>query len=105
MILKKKSIRLKLLTALVPLVVVSFLVLSVVSYKLSQSALSTSARETAIAIGSRYAEQLKANMDSISGYLRVMSNMQAIQEGKDKEQIVAILSAMFDRIGVFDVLF
>ena len=105
MAFKKKSIQSKLLMTLVPVVLVSFIVLSVVSYKFSQSALSSSARETATAVGYRYAEQLKANMDSISGYLRTISNMQAIREGQDQEQIVTILSEMFDKIGMFDVLF
>ncbi|MDR1377596.1 MAG: methyl-accepting chemotaxis protein, partial [Synergistaceae bacterium] len=83
----------------------SFLVLSIVSYKLSKNALTSSTIETAIATGYRYAEELKANMDLISGYLKVIANMQPIQEGKDKEQILAILSIMFDKIALCDVLF
>jgi methyl-accepting chemotaxis protein len=81
------------------------LVLSVASYNLSRIALSNSARETAFAIGSRYAEQLNANMESISGYLKAMSAMQVIREGRDKEEMVAVMSDMFDKTGMFDVLF
>ncbi|MDR1136852.1 MAG: methyl-accepting chemotaxis protein [Synergistaceae bacterium] len=72
---------------------------------MSRSALSNGAREAALAIGSRYAEQLKENMDSISGYLKAMSTMPVIREGSDKEQIVAVMSDMFNKIGEFDVLF
>ncbi|MDR1650475.1 MAG: methyl-accepting chemotaxis protein [Synergistaceae bacterium] len=105
MIFKKKSIQSRLLAAFVPIFVISFVVLSAVSYNLSKAALSAGARETAMSIGSRYAEQIKANMDSISAYLKIMSGIQSIREGSDREQIVSVMSDMFDRIGRFDVLF
>ncbi|MDR1623175.1 MAG: methyl-accepting chemotaxis protein [Synergistaceae bacterium] len=105
MALKKKSIQAKLLTVFVPVFVISFLVLSGVSYNLSRTALSENTRETAIAIGSRYAEQLKANMESITSDLKIIAQMQVIKEAKDKEQIVSILSDMFESVGAFDVLF
>jgi methyl-accepting chemotaxis protein len=104
-VFKKKSIQKKLLLAFVPVFVVSFLVLSVVSYNISRRALSSGARETAVAISSRYAAQLKATMDSISGYLGILADTQVIREARDKEQIVTVLSDMFNRTGMFDVLF
>ncbi|MDR1471765.1 MAG: methyl-accepting chemotaxis protein [Synergistaceae bacterium] len=105
MILKGTSIQSKLLAAFVPIFVISFVVLSSVSYSLSRTALSAGARETAMAIGSRYAEQIKANMDSITAYLKIMSGMQPIREARDRDLIVAAMSDMFGRVGKFDVLF
>jgi methyl-accepting chemotaxis protein len=58
-----------------------------------------------MALCSRYAQQFKSNIDSISVYLKTIASIQAIREGKDEEQIVAILSDLFNKIGSFDVLF
>jgi methyl-accepting chemotaxis protein len=85
--------------------VISFLVLSLISYSLSRATISSETRKEASAIASRYADRLKGNMDSITGYLKIMSDIQAIKEGDDKEAIVSVLSGMFDAIGMFDVLF
>ncbi|MDR1133010.1 MAG: methyl-accepting chemotaxis protein [Synergistaceae bacterium] len=104
-IFKKKSIQSRLLKAFLPVFVVSFMILSVVSYNFSRRALSSESREVAAAIGVRYAEQIRDSMDALSGYLRVLSDMPAIREGKDKEQIVYLMSNVFERMNAFDVLF
>ena len=62
--------------------------LSLISYSLSRNALSSEAQDTASAVGSRYAARLRDNMDSISGHLKVISTMQAVKEGTDKDAIV-----------------
>ena len=103
--LRKKSIQSRLLFTLAPVFVMSFLVLSLISYSLSRDALSSKAHDTESAVASRYAARLKDNMDSISGYLKVISTMQAINEGTDREAIVSALSGVFDGVGMFDVLF
>ena len=105
MSLRRKSIRSRLLCTLVPVFVLSSLVLSLISYSLSRNALSSAVHDTSSAVGSRYAVRLKDNMDSISGYLKVISTMRAVKEGTDREAIVSALSGVFDRIGMFDVLF
>jgi methyl-accepting chemotaxis protein len=102
---KKHSLQSRLLKAFIPVFVISFLVLSITSHYLSQQSLSRNTRETAVAVGSRYADQLTAYMDSITKELQIISVMQAIKAGEDNEQIVSILSDMFDKIGMFDVLF
>ncbi|MDR3321419.1 MAG: cache domain-containing protein, partial [Synergistaceae bacterium] len=102
---KKHSLQSRLLIAFIPVFVISFLVLSITSHYLSQQSLSKNTRETAVAVGSRYADQLTAYMDSITKELQIISVMQPIRAGEDNEQIVAILSDMFDKIGMFDVLF
>jgi methyl-accepting chemotaxis protein len=104
-IFKKKSIQSRLLKAFLPVFVVSFVILSVVSYNFSRRALSSESREVATAIGIRYAEQIRDSMDALSGYLRVLSDMPAIREGKDTEQIVYLMSNVFERMNAFDVLF
>jgi methyl-accepting chemotaxis protein len=104
-LLRKKSIQSRLLCTLVPVFVLSSLILSLISYNLSRNALSSEVNDTASAIGSRYAVRLKDNMDSISGYLRMISTMEVIKEGTDKDAIISALSWVFDSIGIFDVLF
>jgi methyl-accepting chemotaxis protein len=44
-------------------------------------------------------------MESISGYLKVMSFLPEIRAASNEETIVPILSELFDKIGIFDVLF
>jgi methyl-accepting chemotaxis protein len=102
---RAKSIQSKLLTAFVPVFVVSFLVLSVVSYSLSRNAISAESLKTAIATGFRYAEQIEGSMNSISSSLVALADMPAIREGRDKEQMVARMAEVFDKVGTFDVLF
>jgi methyl-accepting chemotaxis protein len=103
--MKKKSLQARLLRAFIPVFVISFLVLSFTSYYLSQKSLSKNTRETAIAVSSRYADQIRSCMDSISNYLEIISGMEVIKAGEDRAQIVSILSGVFDKIGMFDVLF
>lgn len=104
-IFKKRNLQSKLLMVFAPVFVISFLVLSITSHDLSQRSLSKNTKETAIAVSLRYADQLSAYMNSITNDLGIISGMQAIRAGEDKEQIVSILSDMFDKIGTFDVLF
>jgi methyl-accepting chemotaxis protein len=102
---KKHSLQSKLLTAFIPVFTIFFLILSITSHYLSQQSLTKNTRETAVAVGSRYADQLTAYMDSITKELQIISVMPAIRAGEDNEQIVSVLSDMFDKIGMFDVLF
>jgi methyl-accepting chemotaxis protein len=67
--------------------------------------ISFEGQKTSGAIGAHYAVRLLDNMDSVTRYLRMISNIQAIREGRDKKAIVSVLSAMFDSAGIFDVLF
>jgi methyl-accepting chemotaxis protein len=85
--------------------VISFLVLSFISYNVSRTILSSEVHAEASAIASRYVERLKGNMESITGDLKIIANMQAIKEGRDKDAIVSVLADMFDAIGTLDVLF
>jgi methyl-accepting chemotaxis protein len=91
--------------AFLPVFVVSFLVLSGVSYYVSRRALLAASDETAFAVGARYAGELSANMESISASLGIVTEMRDIKEARDKEKIVAILANVFEQTGVFDVLF
>jgi methyl-accepting chemotaxis protein len=85
--------------------VISFLVLSFISYNVPKTILSSKARAEASAIASRYVEHLRSNMDSITGYLRIVANIQTIKEARDRDAIVSVLADMFDTIGTFDVLY
>ncbi|MDR3165149.1 MAG: methyl-accepting chemotaxis protein [Synergistaceae bacterium] len=104
-IFKKKSIQSNLLKAFLPMFVASFLILSIVSYNFFRRALSSESREVAVSMGSRYADQIKDNMNALSNYLQILSGTPAIKEGKDREQIVFLMANVFDRMKVFDVLF
>ncbi|MDR1019529.1 MAG: methyl-accepting chemotaxis protein [Synergistaceae bacterium] len=105
MSLRKKSIKSKLLYAFVPMFVVSFLVLSFISYNVSKTILSSEVHAEASAIASRYVERLRGNIDSITGNLKIISNINAVKEGRDRDAIVSVLSSSFDTIGTLDVLF
>ncbi|MDR1482775.1 MAG: methyl-accepting chemotaxis protein [Synergistaceae bacterium] len=105
MLFKVRHIKTKLIITLVPVFVISFLVLSIVSYSQSRDALFESERETATATSYRYAGQLKGNMDSITAILETMSSIEKIRDGKDREGIVAAMSNVFEKVGLFDVLF
>jgi methyl-accepting chemotaxis protein len=85
--------------------VISFLVLSFISYNVSKTILASEIHAEASAIASRYVEHLTGNMDSITGYLRIMARMQTIKEARDRDAIVSVLADMFDSIGSFDALF
>ncbi|MDR3269917.1 MAG: methyl-accepting chemotaxis protein [Peptococcaceae bacterium] len=102
---RTKGIKFKLLIVLIPIFVISFLVLSGTSYYFAKHSLTKSNDELASAVSSRYALEIQTYMDKIAGYLQIVSTMQVVKSGEDKEQIVAVLADVFDKVGVFDVLF
>jgi methyl-accepting chemotaxis protein len=85
--------------------VVSFLVLSTTSAYFSNNFLTQSTQETAEAISSQYACEVKSYMNTITSNLKVMTTMPAIKAGEDKEAIVSALAEVFDALKMFDVLF
>lgn len=103
--MKITSIRTRLLLIFLPFIILSFTILSGVSYYLSQQALSRSADETAVAVGNDYANQIRSDVDRKILHLEELANVPVIQAGSDKAQIVATMAAAYKRTGEFNSIY
>lgn len=99
-----KSIRTKLLIILLPLFVLSFGILSGISYYFSLQFLSSSADETAAAIGQDNANRIQADILTAIVHLEDLASLPALRGASDRPQIVAALAEAHKRIGKFDSL-
>jgi len=100
--MKVTEIRTKLLFVLLPFFILSFGILSAVSYHLSSQSLTKSIDETAIAVGSDYTNRIKADLMEAMAHLEELSNVPDIRSGNDMKQIVEIMAEAHKRIGNFD---
>ena len=100
--MKITSIRTKLLLVLLPFFILSFAVLSGISYYLSSRSLAASADETAKAVGTDYATRVQAIMQTVVIQLNDLAATQPIQLGADNAQILPQLSAANNRIGLVE---
>jgi methyl-accepting chemotaxis protein len=100
--MKISSIQTKLLVILLPFFILSFAVLSGISYYLSQQSLTKSVDETAIAVGTDYAKRVQADLEIMLTKLETVAATQSIQEGSDNAQIVTTLAEAQKRIGYVD---
>ncbi len=99
-----KSIRTKLLLILLPLFILSFGILSGISYYFSLQFLSKSADETAAAIGQDNANRIQADILTAIVHLEDLASLPALRTASDRPQIVAALAEAHKRIGKFDSL-
>ncbi len=99
--MKVTSIQARLLLILLPFFVLSFGVLSGVSYYLSQQALTKSVDETAIAVGTDYANRLKADMRDMSSGLEGVASTARVRSG-DKAQIMDAITQGANQFKQFD---
>lgn len=98
------SIRAKLLIILLPFFVISFGVLSGISYYLSQQNLGKSVDETAAATGKDYANRIQASILNEMTKLEDLASVPAIRNANDNPQIVEALDEAYKRIGNFDTI-
>ncbi len=99
-----KNIQTKLLMILLPLVLLILLVLSGVSYYLSQQSLAKSIDHTATAVGTDYGHRVQGDMRIMLTQLEDLASIQRVRTGTDKGQIVEALAEAYKRLGVFDAL-
>ncbi|MDF2569345.1 MAG: mcpB 1 [Sporomusa sp.] len=102
--MKVKHIQTRLLIILLPLILVSLTILAGASYYLSNKALTNSIDETAMAVGTDYANRVQANMELRLTQLEDLASIQRIRNGTDKAQIVQALSEAQNRLGSFDAV-
>jgi methyl-accepting chemotaxis protein len=100
--MKITSIRVKLLLILLPFFILSFAILSGISYYLSSQSLAKSVDETARALGTDYANQTQADIQEKMARLEEIAMLPQFQNGNDKIQIVEAMAAAKNRLGVFD---
>ncbi|MDR3588563.1 MAG: methyl-accepting chemotaxis protein [Negativicutes bacterium] len=96
------SIQTRLLLILLPFFILSFAVLSGISYYLSQQSLGKSVNETAMSMGTDYANRVHADMEIMLAQLEAVAVTQPIQAGSDRAQIIATLAEAQKRMGYVD---
>ncbi|WP_110954537.1 methyl-accepting chemotaxis protein [Anaerosinus massiliensis] len=99
-----KNIQTKILVNLLPLFIISFLVLSGISYYMAKNYLTNSVNETATAIGDKFSAQIYAEMHEKMLHLEDIANIPQIQ-GENKADQQAILIAEKNRLAEFDAIF
>jgi len=92
-----QSIRVKFLVILLPFFILSFGILSGISYYLSQQSLGKSVDETAVSVGTDYAGRIKFGVMEIMTHLEDLANVPAIRAGNDREQMVPLMADTFKR--------
>ncbi|MBP2654625.1 MAG: methyl-accepting chemotaxis sensory transducer with Cache sensor [Firmicutes bacterium] len=102
--MKVKSLRTKLLVLLVPFFILSFVVLSGISYYLSNHSLANSTGETARALGVDYSNQVKADIREKIVRLEEVACQLQVSGDSDEQQIQDALVATKKRLKDFDNL-
>lgn len=102
--MKITSIQTRLLVILVPFFILSFSVLSGISYYFSQQSLAKSVSETANSVGADYGNRVKADVRVMMAQLEDLASFQRIRMGNDKAQIIGALAEQHKRFTHFDVL-
>ncbi|MDR3565630.1 MAG: cache domain-containing protein, partial [Negativicutes bacterium] len=102
--MKITSIQTRLLLILVPFFILSFGVLSGVSYYLSQQSLARSVDETAMSVGVDYANRVQAEMKEMIIPLEDLATIQRIRTGADKAQALEAIVEASKRLTKFDNL-
>lgn len=103
--MKIASIQTKLLLIFLPFFILSFGILSAVSYYLSQQSLARSTDETAMSVGTDYANRVQADVDKKVTRLEELATMPSIRAGTDRAQIVGDMAAAHKRTGEFDSIY
>lgn len=97
------SIRRRLLVSFVSLLIVSLGVLAGISYYFSNQALSKSVNETAMAVGTDYANRVQGSMKERVIFLQEVASSPYIVSG-DREKLLSATKDAFDRNGHLDTL-
>ncbi|MBU2703079.1 methyl-accepting chemotaxis protein [Sporomusaceae bacterium BoRhaA] len=102
--MKIKSIQIKLLMILVPLFLVFLGLLSLSSYYFSKQSLTASVNETAMAVGTDYANRVQDDIEVLLARLDGVANHPALRIGSDKAQIMQVLQEVKQANNGFDAL-
>ncbi|MDF2568664.1 MAG: methyl-accepting chemotaxis sensory transducer with Cache sensor [Sporomusa sp.] len=100
--MKITSIKTRLLVLLLPLFMLSLGILSGISYYLSNQAIVRSTGETAMALGSDYANQIQSDIQEKMVRIEELSAHLQFQSGSDKTKIAEALMTAKNRISEFD---
>lgn len=103
--MKVTSIQTRFLIMLLPLFILSFGILSSVSYYLSNKFLIHSVNETAISIGTDYANKIQFDLQEKMIRLDDLASIQRIKTGTNKTEIIQAMAEAQKRIGYFDTIF
>ncbi|HWR31509.1 MAG TPA: methyl-accepting chemotaxis protein [Negativicutes bacterium] len=102
--MKVKNIQTRLLLALLPLVLIALCLLSGTSYYLSKQSLTKNINQTAMAVGTDYAERVKSDMETMIAQLEDLASVAQISAGTEKGPIVSIMADTQRRLGKFDAM-
>lgn len=102
--MKIKNVRTRLLIILLPVIFVILSVLSGVSYYFSKQALTKSVEDTAKAISSDYSNRVQTDVELLIAEMNDLANVDFVREGTDKTRVIAAMSDMKQRLGVFGVM-
>ncbi len=103
--MKVTSIQTRFLIMLLPLFILSFGILSGVSYYLSNKFLIYSVNETAASIGKDYANKIQFDLQEKLVRLDDLANTQLIKNGTNKTEIIQAMAETQKRVGYFDMIF
>ena len=102
--MKLKTIQMRLLAILLPLVILVLGALAGVSYYLSQQALDRSVDTTARAVGTDYSYRVQSEVLLMIRQLEDLASLQRVRAGSDKNQIVQAMKEFQQRLGIFDAV-
>jgi methyl-accepting chemotaxis protein len=97
-----KSTQVKLLIVLLPCFILSFGVLSSISYYISQKSLNKSINEMGMAVGNEYSTRVKSEVDEMVLHLEDVASLPLVRKGGDQERILEALTEVYERTGSYD---
>ncbi|MBQ6780887.1 MAG: hypothetical protein IJP62_06600 [Treponema sp.] len=101
--MKIKSIKTKLLILLLGIIVVSSLLLGIIAYKISNSALERSVEDAITTISEKIAQQVKQENDRKFHMLDVLANTSTLQDPSISEQVKDSIIKIGNQIDQFKV--
>ena len=101
--MKIKSIKTKLLILLLGIIIVSSLLLGIIAYKISKSALERSVEDAITTISEKIAQQVKQENDRKFHMLDVLANMSTLQDPSISEQVKDSIIKIGNQIDQFKV--
>lgn len=101
--MKIKSIKTKLLILLLGIIVVSSLLLGIIAYKISKSALERSVEDAITTISEKIAQQVKQENDRKFHMLDVLANTSTLQDPSISEQVKDSIIKIGNQIDQFKV--
>ncbi|SFL49266.1 methyl-accepting chemotaxis protein [Pelosinus propionicus] len=101
---KISSVRIRLLIIFTSLLVLSLGLMSGVSYYFSKQFLVKSVNQTAMSVGTDYANRVQSSINELTLRVEDLAAIPNVRNGSDSKQIMEIMIAEKQRIGKFDVI-